>query len=113
MSKKPTSLALSIIILQSITWINIAIFILYFVSYIYALELGFMHMMVGEKLIKAFLALIFAILLYFTTKGLLNQKKWARIITIILGVLILFGYTIETTIGLLLIYGTTKGWPEK
>ncbi|WP_428740106.1 hypothetical protein, partial [Sulfurimonas sp.] len=51
--------------------------------------------------------------LHFTSKGLLKQKKWARIVTIILGVLMLFGFPVGTIVGVLLIYGTTKGWPEQ
>jgi len=47
--------------------------------------------------------------LHFTSKGLLNQKKWTRITTIILGILMLFGFPVGTAVGILLIYGTTKG----
>lgn len=117
MSKKSTSLVLSIIILQFMTWINIAIFILLFGFYIYGLtygsELMIMSMMLSGKLIGAFGGLLFAILLHFTSNGLLNHKKWARITTIILGILMLFGFPIGTIVGIFLIYGTTKGWPEK
>ena len=117
MSKKPTSLALSIIVLQFITWINIAIFVLLFGYYIYGLtlepELMMMSMMLSGKLIGAFGGLFFAILLHFTSKGLLNQKKWARITTIILGILMLFGFPMGTIVGVLLLYGTTKGWSEQ
>lgn len=117
MSKKPTSLALSIIVIQFITWINIAIFVLLFGYYIYGLtlepELMMMSMMLSGKLIGAFGGLLLAILLHFTSKGLLNLKKWARVTTIVLGILMLFGFPVGTIVGVLLIYGTTKGWPEK
>ena len=117
MSKKPTSLALSIIVIQFITWINIAIFVLLFGYFIYGLtiepELAMMSMMLSGKLLGAFGGLLFAILLHFTSKGLLNQKKWARITTIILGVLMLFGFPVGTINGVLLIYGTPTGWPEQ
>jgi hypothetical protein len=117
MNKKPTSLALSIIVLQFITWMNIIIFVLLFGYFIYGLtiepELAMMSMMLSGKLLGAFGGLFLAILLHFTSKGLLKQKKWARIVTMILGILMLFGFPIGTIIGVLLIYGTTKGWPEQ
>ena len=117
MNKKPTSLALSIIVLQFITWINIIIFVVLFGYFIYGLtiepELAMISMLLSGKLLGAFGGLLLAILLHFTSKGLLTQKKWARITTIILGVLMLFGFPIGTMVGVLLIYGTTKGWPEE
>ena len=117
MNKKPTSLALSIIVLQFITWMNIIIFVVLFGYFVYGLtlepELAMISMMLSGKILWAFGGLFLAILLHFTSKGLLKQKKWARIITIILGVLMLFGFPIGTITGVLLIYGTTKGWPEK
>ena len=117
MDKKPTSLALSIIILQFITWMNIIIFVALFGYFIYGLtiepELIMMSAMLSGELLGAFGGLILAILLHFTSKGLLKQKKWARITTIILGILMLFGFPVGTIVGVLLIYGTTKGWPEQ
>jgi len=117
MNKKPTSLALSIIILQFITWMNIIIFILLLGYFIYGLtiepELMMMSMMLSGKLLGAFGGLFLAVLLHFTSKGLLEQKKWARIVTIVLGILMLFGFPVGTIVGVILIYGTTKGWPEQ
>ena len=79
MNKKPTSFVLSVIILQFITWINIIIFIFLFGYFIYGLtiepKLGIISMMLSEKLLGAFGGLLFAILLHFTSKGLLEQKN--------------------------------------
>ena len=117
MNKKPTSLALSIIVIQFTTWVNIAIFVFLFGYYIYGLinepKFIMISILLNVKLIGAFGGLLFAILLHFTSKGLLNRKKWARITTIILGILTLFAFPVGTIIGFLLIYGTTKGWPEQ
>ncbi len=55
--------------------------------------------------------LIAAILHYYIAKGLTNYKKWARYITIALGILMLFGFPIGTIFGILFIYGMTKGYP--
>ncbi len=51
MNKKPTSLALNIIVLQFITWINIIIFVVLFGYFIYGLtiepELAMMSMLLS------------------------------------------------------------------
>lgn len=115
MSKKPTTLAISIILLQLLTWLNVAVFLLYFGTYIFGIafqpDFLMFSMMVSGQLLVAFLGLLFAILLYFTSNGLMNQKKWARISTVIIGIFMLFGFPIGTVIGVILIYGVTKGWP--
>ena len=115
MSKKPTALAISIILLQFLTWLNVAVFLLFFGTYIFgiAFEPDFLmfSMMVSGQLLGAFLGLLFAVLLYFTSNGLMNQKKWARISTICIGIFMLIGFPIGTIIGVLLIYGVTRGWP--
>jgi hypothetical protein len=117
MNIRPTSLALSIMVLKIIAWINIIIFFIFFGNYIYATviepESTQTSIMLSKKLLGAFEGLFLAILLYFTTKGLSEEKKWSRIITMILGVLMVFGFPIGTIIGALLIYATTKGWPKK
>ena len=117
MNKKPTSLALSIIVLQFISWINIIIFVLLLGYFLYGFtiepELAMMSATLTIKLFGAFGGLFLAILLHFIAKGLLMQKKWARVTTIILGIIMLFGFPVGTAVGILLIYGTTKGWPEK
>lgn len=62
------------------------------------------------KALGAIFGLLFALLLFFTSRGLMHQKQWARITTIILGGLMLLGFPIGTVIGIILIYGMTKGW---
>lgn len=115
MNNKPTSLALSIFLLQLIQWTNILVFILLLGYYFYGLtfesELISMSILISGKLLGAFLGLFFAILLHFTVKGVFNKKKWARIVIMILGVFMLFGFPAGTIVGILLIYSTTKGWP--
>jgi phosphoglycerol transferase MdoB-like AlkP superfamily enzyme len=117
MNKKPTTLALSIIILQIMTWLNVAAFVILLGIFIYGFtidpDVGMLSIAMLGKFAMAIVGLIFAVLFYYTEKGLLNQKKWARITTIIIGVFMLFGFPIGTIIGLLLIYGVTKGWPNE
>lgn len=114
-NSKPTSLALSIISLQVIMWINIAVFIVVFAYYLYGLtidqELMMISLVLSGKVLGAFLGLLFAVLLFFTSKGLMHQKQWARVATIVFGGLMLFGFPVGTIIGIILIYGMTKGWP--
>jgi hypothetical protein len=113
-NSKLTSLALSIISLQVIMWINIAVFIVLFAYYLYGLtidqELLMLSAAMSGKVLGAIFGLLFALLLFFTSRGLMHQKQWARIATIILGGLMLFGFPIGTVIGIILIYGMTKGW---
>jgi len=114
---KFTSLTLSIIILQLLRWLNIISFIFVFGIFLYSLFVEKENAMI--KIFSLYLApsaianLILATLLYFVIKGLLKQRRWARVITIILGVLMLFVFPIGTLIGILLIYGTTIGWTKK
>ena len=104
-------------ILQFLTWINIIAFILMLGIFLYSTLMQTEDAMLPLLSLyfapSAIASLISAILFYITTKGLLLQKQWARIITIILGVLMLFGFPVGTIIGIILIYGTTKGWPEQ
>lgn len=113
-SSKPTSLALSILSLQVLMWINIAVFIAMACFYLYGLtidqELMMLSAAMSGKVLGAIFGLLFAVLLFFTSRGLMHQKQWARIATIILGGLMLFGFPIGTVIGIILIYGMTKGW---
>jgi len=115
MNKKPTALAISIILLQLLTWLNIAVFLLFFGAYFFGLafepDFLMLSIMISGQLLGAFLGLLFAVLLYFTSNGLMNQKKWARITTVFIGIFMLFGFPIGTVIGVILIYGATKGWP--
>lgn len=116
-SSKPTSLVWSILSLQIIMWINIAIFIVLTAFYLYGLtidpELMMMSITFSGKILGAVFGLFFAVLLFFTSRGLMNQKKWARIVTILIGMIMLFGFPIGTIIGTILIYGMTIGWPEE
>ena len=114
-NSKPTSLALSIISLQVIMWINIAVFMVLTAFYLYGLtidqELMMLSAAISGKVLGAIIGLLFAVLLFFTSRGLMHQKQWARVATIILGVIMLFGFPVGTIIGIILIYGMTKGWP--
>jgi len=113
-NSKPTSLALSIISLQVLMWINIAIFIVLFAYYMYGLtidqELIMISATMSGKVLGAILGLLFAVLLFFITRGLMHQRQWARIATIIIAGLMLIGFPVGTIIGIILIYGMTKGW---
>ena len=117
MNKKPTSLALSIIALQVMAWLSIITFLGIFGFQIYALYINPDEAMWGLMLLGEFamsvVGLFLGTLFFFTAKGLINQKKWARITAMFLGILLLFGFPIGTIVGILLIYGTTKGWPEQ
>ncbi len=114
MKKKPTALALSVIILEIIAWLNIVFFIVMFGYQIYVFminsEQALFALMLSGKFIMSIFALFIGILLLYLSKGLSNQKKWAKIATTALGILMLLGFPIGTMIGILLIYGTTKGW---
>lgn len=113
---KPISPALSIIILYFLGWLNIVISIIILSLFVYSFTLApeamlFSFAILGEAL-GTFIGLVFALLLFLTARGLSNHKQWAKITTIIFGGFILFGFPIGTILGILLIYGVTKGWPE-
>lgn len=114
---KPISLALSILSLQVLMWINIVIFIILTAFYLYGLtidqELMMLSAVMSGKVIGAIFGLFFAVILFFISKGLMNQKQWARVATLIMGVMMLFGFPVGTIIGIILIYGMTKGWQVK
>jgi len=117
MNKKPTSLVLSVIALQIMAWLNIITFTVMLGFQIYTLFINPEEAMWGlvflGKFAMSIVGLFFGILFFFTAKGLINQKKWARISAMISGILLLFGFPIGTIVGILLIYGMTKGWPEQ
>ena len=110
MNKKPTSFVLSIIALQVLMWIQLVFFTIMLALYLYAFGTD-----ASFGYIEAFvlLDLIFAILYYFMAKALEQGKKWARISTGALGILLLIGFPLGTAVGILFIYGMTKGWPEQ
>ncbi|HEY9190926.1 MAG TPA: hypothetical protein VIM88_08675 [Sulfurovum sp.] len=113
-NSKPTSLALSILSLQVIMWINIVIFIILTAFYLYGFtidqELMMLSASMSGKVIGGIFGLFFALILFFTSRGLMNQKQWARVATLIMGVMMLFAFPVGTIVGIILIYGMTKGW---
>ncbi len=114
---KFTSLTLSIRILQLLLWFNLISFIFAFGIFLYSHIVEKENAMI--EMVSLYLAPsaiangILAILLYLIIQGLLKQSRWARVITIILGVLMLFIFPIGTLIGVLLIYGITIGWTKR
>ena len=54
-----------------------------------------------------------SIFFYILSKELKKRKVWARIATVIAGLLLLIAFPIGTIVGLILIYNMTKGWSEK
>jgi len=110
MNKKPTSLVLSILALQVLMWIQLVFFAVMLALYLYAFgtdsSFGYVEAFV-------LLDLVFAVLCYFMAKALEKGKKWARVSTGVLGILLLIGFPVGTAIGILFIYGMTKGWPEQ
>ncbi len=108
MKKQPTAYVLSIIALQVLMWIQIVAFVIMFALYLLAIDSG-LPFGIFEWLVLLNLASI--ILYHYVIKGLKNVRKWSRITAIVLGVLMLFGFPLGTIIGILLIYGMTKGWP--
>ena len=114
---KHTSFTWSIGILQFLTWLNIIGFVVLLGIFIYGTLIQTEELLLPVLSLflipSAIASLITAILFYFTTKGLLIQKAWARYTTIAIGILMLFGFPIGTAIGLLFIYGMTKGWPDQ
>lgn len=114
MGRKPTMLAFSIMVLQILTWLNGALFVIFLSLFIYGYidpYFGLLSLVYYEKFILAVAGLFFAIWTYKTYKGLLELKKWARISSGIIGLVLLYNYPVGTIAGLLLIIGVTKGWP--
>lgn len=110
---KHKSYALSIAILQIMAWIYVVLFIAMsgFFIYGYFVEDNFLKAIVIFQSPALIAGLIAAILHYYIAKGLTNYKKWARYITMVLGVFMLFGFPIGTILGVVFIYGMTKGYP--
>ena len=112
---KYKSFTWSIGILQFLAWFSIVAFAIFCLIILYAIFEKEPIMQVALYVYIAPLTialLIQAILYYIITKGLLNKKQWARYATILLGVFMLFGFPIGTVVGILFIYGMTKGLPN-
>ena len=105
----------SVGILQFLVWLNVIVFVLVLGIFLYGTIIrteDVMPLVLSLYLVPSAIAsLISAMLFHVIAKGLLLQKQWAKYITIILGLLFLSGFPIGTVIGLLFIYGMTKGWP--
>ncbi len=113
---KYKSFTWSIGVLQFLAWFNIIGFVILCCIFLYAIFIEEPIALIGAYIYivpLTIILLIQAILCYITAKGLLKQRKWARYTTIILGVFMLFGFPIWTTIGILFIYGMTKGLPNE
>ncbi len=113
---KYQSFTWSIGALQFLAWFNIIGFIILCSIFLYTIFIEKGIMLIGAYIYiipLTILLLLQAIVFHITAKGLLKQKKWARYTTIIVGVLMLFGFPIWTPIGILFIYGMTKGIPNE
>ena len=113
---KYKSFTWSIGVLQFLVWFNIIGFTILCAIFLYAIFIEEPIALIGAYIYivpLAIILLIQSLLFYIIAKGLLKQKKWARYTTIGLGVLMLFGFPIWTPIGILFIYGMTKGLPSK
>lgn len=53
-----------------------------------------------------------SIIHFITARGVRNNKGWARVVSFIIGFVILFYFPIGTIFGAILLYLTTKGWAE-
>ena len=47
---------------------------------------------------------------HFTARAALQRKPWARIVSIIMGIILLFGFPVGTIIGVLLLLYARKPW---
>ncbi|MDF1880029.1 hypothetical protein JHD50_01725 [Sulfurimonas sp. MAG313] len=110
MSSKPTSIVSTILVLQILMWIQLISFGAMSAVYLYVFG-----EIIEFSYLEAFILIdfVFAVLYYFISKALEKGEKWARLSTIILGILLLFGFPIGTAIGILFIYAMTKGWPKE
>ena len=114
---KFTSFTWSVGVLQFLAWLNIIGFVILLGMFLYGsfaqTEDAVLAVLSILVIPSAIAGLITAIIFFITAKGLLLQKEWAKYTTIIIGVLMLFGFPIGTAVGILFIYGMTKGWPEQ
>lgn len=108
--KKPTPLELSAsLILIPMLMSIIAIFILLLP---FSKDDLTVFEMYEERYIKIIILSIKAIFFYFVHKELKKKKTWARIVTLITGIILLIGFPVGTIIGGILIYNMTKNWSK-
>ena len=114
--KKPTSLELSV------NFIKFPMIVSMFG--VVALLLSFLTNPVGidnmeainsyeKRYLLIFILSIKSIFFYVLFKELKKRRPWARIATVVAGVLLLFVFPIGTIVGIILIYNMTKGWSEE
>ncbi|MBT5935716.1 hypothetical protein [uncultured Sulfurimonas sp.] len=114
--KKPTSLELSINLIKFPMIVSIFGVIALLISF-FTNPIGLDNMEAINSYEKRY-SLIFilslkSIFFYVLSKELKKKKSWARIVTVIAGVLLLIAIPIGTIVGLILIYNMTKGWSKE
>ena len=108
--KKPTPLELSsslILLPMAMSIVGIFILILPFSKD----DLTIIEMY-EERYLKIIVLSLKATFFYFVSKELKKKKTWARIVTLITGIILLIGFPIGTVVGGILIYNMTKNWPK-
>ena len=65
-----------------------------------------------ERYLKIIVLSMQGVFFYFVSKELKKKRIWARVVTLITGILLLIGFPVGTFVGTILIYNMTKNWSK-